>query len=115
MALTLLKVIQQQIGKKSKLTDDYGKAIESSEQSIDSVLSAINTSRIIHITSATDAPTFKDIGTLETPKEDGVDDGSEVSATTNTLGKSGLLVVMLLMIVQLQHGIQTIQMMSTQI
>ncbi|EWW68215.1 hypothetical protein V296_02798 [Staphylococcus aureus H47171] len=78
---------------KSKITDDYGKAIESSEQSIDSVLSAINTSRIIHITSATDAPTFKDIGTLETPKEDGVDDGSEVSATTNTLGKSGLLVV----------------------
>ncbi|MGJ9668843.1 phage baseplate upper protein [Staphylococcus aureus] len=78
---------------KSKLTDDYGKAIESYEQSIDSVLSAVNTSRIIHITSATDAPTFKDIGTLETPKEDGVDDGSEVSATTNTLGKSGLLVV----------------------
>ncbi|CAC6000910.1 phiETA ORF57-like protein [Staphylococcus aureus] len=78
---------------KSKLTDDYGKAIESYEQSIDSVLSAINTSRIIHITSATDAPSFKDIGTLETPKEDGVDDGSEVSATTNTLGKSGLLVV----------------------
>ncbi|HDK7691895.1 TPA: phage baseplate upper protein [Staphylococcus aureus] len=78
---------------KSKITDDYGKAIESSEQSIDSVLSAINTSRVIHITSATDAPTFKDIGTLETPKEDGVDDGSEVSATTNTLGKSGLLVV----------------------
>ncbi|RAL84904.1 hypothetical protein CSB83_1661 [Staphylococcus aureus] len=78
---------------KSKLTDDYGKAIESSEQSIDSVLSAINTSRIIHITSATDAPSFKDIGTLETPKEDGVDDGSEVSATTNTLGKSGLLVI----------------------
>ncbi|HAZ6111326.1 BppU family phage baseplate upper protein [Staphylococcus aureus] len=78
---------------KSKITDDYGKAIESSEQSIDSVLSAVNTSRIIHITSATDAPSFKDIGTLETPKEDGVDDGSEVSATTNTLGKSGLLVV----------------------
>ncbi|MEA1223732.1 phage baseplate upper protein [Staphylococcus aureus] len=78
---------------KSKLTDDYGKAIESSEQSIDSVLSTVNTSRIIHITSATDAPSFKDIGTLETPKEDGVDDGSEVSATTNTLGKSGLLVV----------------------
>lgn len=78
---------------KSKLTDDYGKAIESSEQSIEAVLSAINTSRIIHITSATDAPTFKDIGTLEAPKEDGVDDGSEVSATTNTLGKSGLLVV----------------------
>ncbi|EOB8922619.1 phage baseplate upper protein [Staphylococcus aureus] len=78
---------------KSKITDDYGKAIKSSEQSIDSVLSAINTSRIIHITSATDAPSFKDIGTLETPKEDGVDDGSEVSATTNTLGKSGLLVV----------------------
>lgn len=78
---------------KSKITDDYGKAIESSEQSIDSVLSAVNTSRIIHITSATDAPTFKDIGTLETPKEDGVDDGSEVSATTNTLGKSGVLVV----------------------
>ncbi|WP_124421607.1 phage baseplate upper protein [Staphylococcus aureus] len=78
---------------KSKITDDYGKAIESSEQSIEAVLSTINTSRIIHITSATDAPTFKDIGTLETPKEDGVDDGSEVSATTNTLGKSGLLVV----------------------
>ncbi|XAE19570.1 BppU family phage baseplate upper protein [Staphylococcus aureus] len=78
---------------KSKLTDDYGKAIESSEQSIDSVLRTVNTSRIIHITSATDAPTFKDIGTLETPKEDGVDDGSEVSATTNTLGKSGLLVI----------------------
>ncbi|HDJ4233059.1 TPA: phage baseplate upper protein [Staphylococcus aureus] len=78
---------------KSKLTDDYGKAIESSEPSIDSVLRTVNTSRIIHITSATDAPTFKDIGTLETPKEDGVDDGSEVSATTNTLGKSGLLVV----------------------
>ncbi len=37
MALTLLKVIQQQIRQKSKLTDDYGKAIESSEQSIDSV------------------------------------------------------------------------------
>ncbi|HCV7609174.1 TPA: phage baseplate upper protein [Staphylococcus aureus] len=78
---------------KSKLTDDYGKAIESSEQSIDSVLSTVNTSRIIHITSATDAPSFKDIGTVDTPKEDGVDDGSEVSATTNTLGKSGLLVV----------------------
>ncbi|HGO1688639.1 TPA: phage baseplate upper protein [Staphylococcus aureus] len=78
---------------KSKITDDYGKAIESSEKSIEAVLSAINTSRIIHITSATDAPTFKDIGTLEAPKEDGVDDGSEVSATTNTLGKSGLLVV----------------------
>ncbi len=41
---------------KSKLTDDYGKAIESYEQSIDSVLSAVNTSRIIHITNATDAP-----------------------------------------------------------
>ncbi|HAR4010036.1 TPA: BppU family phage baseplate upper protein [Staphylococcus aureus] len=78
---------------KSKLTDDYGKAIESSEQSIEAVLRHANSSRIIHITSATDAPTFKDIGTLETPKEDGVDDGSEVSATTNTLGKSGLLVV----------------------
>ncbi|HDJ7513925.1 TPA: BppU family phage baseplate upper protein [Staphylococcus aureus] len=78
---------------KSKITDDYGKAIESSEQSINSVLSAVNTSRIIHITSATDAPSFEDIGTVDTPKEDGVDDGSEVSATTNTLGKSGLLVV----------------------
>lgn len=78
---------------KSKLTDDYGKAIESSEQSIEAVLRHANSSRIIHITNATDAPSFKDIGTLETPKEDGVDDGSEVSATTNTLGKSGLLVV----------------------
>lgn len=78
---------------KSKITDDYGKAIESSEQSIDSVLSAINTSRIIHITSATDAPTFKDIGTLETPKEDGVDDGSDIPVAPNTLGKSGVLVV----------------------
>ncbi|HGZ4000957.1 TPA: phage baseplate upper protein [Staphylococcus aureus] len=78
---------------KSKLTDDYGKAIESYEQSIDSVLSAVNTSRIIHITNATDAPEKTDIGTLEKPGQDGVDDGSEVSATTNTLGKSGLLVV----------------------
>ncbi|HDG5579669.1 TPA: BppU family phage baseplate upper protein [Staphylococcus aureus] len=78
---------------KSKLTDDYGKAIESSEQSIEAVLRHANSSMIIHITNAKDAPTFKDIGTLETPKEDGVDDGSEVSATTNTLGKSGLLVV----------------------
>ncbi|AXP51764.1 DUF2479 domain-containing protein [Staphylococcus aureus] len=78
---------------KSKLTDDYGKAIESSEQSIDSVLSAINTSRIIHITSATDAPSFKDIGTVDTPKEDGVDDGSDIPVAPNTLGKSGVLVV----------------------
>ncbi|HCY2826223.1 TPA: BppU family phage baseplate upper protein [Staphylococcus aureus] len=78
---------------KSKLTDDYGKAIESSEQSIEAVLRHANSSMIIHITNAKDAPSFKDIGTLETPKEDGVDDGSEVSATTNTLGKSGLLVV----------------------
>ncbi|UMT74944.1 phage baseplate upper protein [Staphylococcus roterodami] len=78
---------------KSKITDDYGKAIESSEQSIDSVLSTINTSRIIHITSATDAPSFEDIGTVDTPKEDGVDDGSEVSVAPNTLGKSGVLVV----------------------
>ncbi|WP_445815482.1 BppU family phage baseplate upper protein [Staphylococcus aureus] len=78
---------------KSKITDDYGKAIESSEQSIDSVLSAVNTSRIIHITSATDAPSFKDIGTVDTPKEDGVDDGSDIPVAPNTLGKSGLLVV----------------------
>ncbi|MDN8737445.1 BppU family phage baseplate upper protein [Staphylococcus aureus] len=78
---------------KSKITDDYGKAIESSEQSIDSVLSAVNTSRIIHITSATDAPSFEDIGTVDTPKEDGVDDGSDVPVATNTLGKSGVLVV----------------------
>lgn len=78
---------------KSKLTDDYGKAIESSEQSIDSVLSAINTSRIIHVTSATDAPSFKDIGTVDTPKEDGVDDGSDIPVAPNTLGKSGVLVV----------------------
>ncbi|HDR8688890.1 TPA: BppU family phage baseplate upper protein [Staphylococcus aureus] len=78
---------------KSKITDDYGKAIESSEQSIDSVLSAVNTSRIIHITSATDAPSFEDIGTVDTPKEDGVDDGSEIPVAPNTLGKSGVLVV----------------------
>ncbi|HHC9436379.1 TPA: phage baseplate upper protein [Staphylococcus aureus] len=78
---------------KSKLTDDYGKAIELSEQSIDSVLSTVNTSRIIHITSATDAPSFKDIGTVDTPKEDGVDDGSDIPVAPNTLGKSGVLVV----------------------
>ncbi|WP_065317039.1 phage baseplate upper protein [Staphylococcus aureus] len=78
---------------KSKITDDYGKAIESSEQSIDSVLSAVNTSRIIHITSATDAPSFKDIGAVDTPKEDGVDDGSDIPVAPNTLGKSGVLVV----------------------
>lgn len=78
---------------KSKLTDDYGKAIESYEQSIDSVLSAVNTSRIIHITSATDAPSFKDIGTIDTPKEDGVDDGSDIPVAPNALGKSGVLVV----------------------
>ncbi|HCV8792570.1 BppU family phage baseplate upper protein [Staphylococcus aureus] len=78
---------------KSKITDDYGKAIESSEQSIDSVLSAVNTSRIIHITSAADAPSFEDIGTVDTPKEDGVDDGSDIPVAPNTLGKSGVLVV----------------------
>lgn len=78
---------------KSKITDDYGKAIESSEQSIDSVLSAVNTSRIVHITSATDAPSFEDIGTVDTPKEDGVDDGSDIPVAPNTLGKSGVLVV----------------------
>ncbi|HIA6710651.1 TPA: phage baseplate upper protein [Staphylococcus aureus] len=78
---------------KSKITDDYGKAIESSEQSIDSVLRAVNTSRIIHITSATDAPSFEDIGTVDTPKEDGVDDGSDIPVAPNTLGKSGVLVV----------------------
>ncbi|HCT1796023.1 TPA: BppU family phage baseplate upper protein [Staphylococcus aureus] len=78
---------------KSKITNDYGKAIESSEQSIDSVLSTVNTSRIIHITSATDAPSFEDIGTVDTPKEDGVDDGSDIPVAPNTLGKSGVLVV----------------------
>ena len=78
---------------KSKITDDYGKVIESSERSIDSVLSAVNTSRIIHITSATDAPSFEEIGTVDTPKEDGVDDGSGVPVAPNTLGKSGVLVV----------------------
>lgn len=78
---------------KSKITDDYGKAIESSEKSIEAVLSAINTSRIIHITSATDAPSFEDIGTVDTPKEDGVDDGSDIPVVPNTLGKSGVLVV----------------------
>lgn len=78
---------------KSKITNDYGKAIESSEQSIDSVLSTVNTSRIIHITSATDAPSFEDIGTVDTPKEDGVDDGSDIPVAPNTLGESGVLVV----------------------
>lgn len=78
---------------KSKITDDYGKAIESSEKSIEAVLSAINISRIIHITSATDAPSFEDIGTVDTPKEDGVDDGSDIPVAPNTLGKSGVLVV----------------------
>lgn len=78
---------------KSKITDDYGKVIESSEQSIDSVLRTVNTSRIIHITSATDAPSFEDIGTVDTPKEDGVDDGSDIPVAPNTLGKSGVLVV----------------------
>ncbi|HFN8421269.1 TPA: phage baseplate upper protein [Staphylococcus aureus] len=78
---------------KSKITDDYGKAIESSDQSIDSVLSGVNTSRIIHITSATDAPSFKDIGAVDTPKEDGIDDGSDIPVAPNTLGKSGVLVV----------------------
>ncbi|MFO8361046.1 phage baseplate upper protein [Staphylococcus aureus] len=78
---------------KSKITDDYGKAIETSEKSIEAVLSTVNTSRIIHITSATDAPSFKDIGTVDTPKEDGVDDGSDIPVAPNTLGKSGVLVV----------------------
>ncbi|HAR6931877.1 BppU family phage baseplate upper protein [Staphylococcus aureus] len=78
---------------KSKLTDDYGKAIESSEQSIDSVLSAVNTSRIIHITNATDAPEKTDIGTLEKPGQDGVDDGSSFDESTYTSSKSGVLVV----------------------
>ncbi|HDA0790885.1 TPA: BppU family phage baseplate upper protein [Staphylococcus aureus] len=78
---------------KSKLTDDYGKAIESSEQSIDSVLSAVNTSRIIHITNTTDAPEKTDIGTLEKPGQDGVDDGSSFDESTYTSSKSGVLVV----------------------
>ncbi|HDA8648715.1 TPA: BppU family phage baseplate upper protein [Staphylococcus aureus] len=78
---------------KSKLTDDYGKAIESYEQSIDSVLSAVNTSRIIHITNATDAPEKTDIGTLEKPGQDGVDDGSSFDESTYTSSKSGVLVV----------------------
>ncbi|HBI1071025.1 TPA: hypothetical protein PJK61_002862, partial [Staphylococcus aureus] len=78
---------------KSKLTDDYGKAIESYEQSIDSVLSAVNTSRIIHITNATDAPEKADIGTLEKPGQDGVDDGSSFDESTYTSSKSGVLVV----------------------
>ncbi|HDH6589043.1 TPA: phage baseplate upper protein [Staphylococcus aureus] len=78
---------------KSKITDDYGKAIESTEKSIEAVLSAVNSSRVIHITSASDAPSFEDIGTVNTPKEDGVDDGSDIPAAPNTLGKSGVLVV----------------------
>ncbi|MCM0413825.1 phage baseplate upper protein [Staphylococcus aureus] len=78
---------------KSKITDDYGKAIESSEKSIEAVLSTVKTSSIIHITSATDAPSFEDIGTVEAPKEDGVDDGSDIPVAPNTLGKSGVLVV----------------------
>ncbi|HDZ8646026.1 TPA: phage baseplate upper protein [Staphylococcus aureus] len=78
---------------KSKITDDYGKAIESSEKSIEAVLSAVNSSRVIHITSATDAPSFKDIGTVDTGNQDGVDDGSGFTESNYTSGKSGVLVV----------------------
>ncbi|HDZ0143265.1 TPA: BppU family phage baseplate upper protein [Staphylococcus aureus] len=89
----LVKVNSTTNWQKSKLTDDYGKAIESYEQSIDSVLSAVNTSRIIHITNATDAPEKTDIGTLEKPGQDGVDDGSSFDESTYTSSKSGVLVV----------------------
>ncbi|HEK6869782.1 TPA: phage baseplate upper protein, partial [Staphylococcus aureus] len=78
---------------KSKLTDDYGKAIESSEQSIEAVLRHTNSSMIIHITNATDAPEKADIGTLEKPGQDGVDDGSSFDESTYTSSKSGVLVV----------------------
>ncbi|MBD3459741.1 phage baseplate upper protein [Staphylococcus aureus] len=78
---------------KSKLTDDYGKAIESSEQSIEAVLRHANSSMIIHITNAKDAPEKADIGTLEKPGQDGVDDGSSFDESTYTSSKSGVLVV----------------------
>ncbi|HGL3892102.1 TPA: phage baseplate upper protein [Staphylococcus aureus] len=78
---------------KSKLTDDYGKAIESSEQSIEAVLRHANSSMIIHITNAKDAPEKADIGTLEKPGKDGVDDGSSFDESTYTSSKSGVLVV----------------------
>lgn len=78
---------------KSKLTDDYGKAIESSEQSIEAVLRHANSSMIIHITNAKDAPEKSDIGTLEKPGQDGVDDGSSFDESTYTSSKSGVLVV----------------------
>ncbi|GBX58927.1 phage baseplate upper protein [Staphylococcus aureus] len=78
---------------KSKLTDDYGKAIESSGQSIEAVLRHANSSMIIHITNAKDAPEKADIGTLEKPGQDGVDDGSSFDESTYTSSKSGVLVV----------------------
>ncbi|EMJ4500443.1 TPA: phage baseplate upper protein [Staphylococcus aureus] len=78
---------------KSKLTDDYGKAIESSEQSIEAVLRHANSSMIIHITNAKDAPEKADIGTLEKPGQDGVDDGSSFDESIYTSSKSGVLVV----------------------
>lgn len=78
---------------KSKLTDDYGKAIESSEQLIEAVLRHANSSMIIHITNAKDAPEKADIGTLEKPGQDGVDDGSSFDESTYTSSKSGVLVV----------------------
>ncbi|MCD0934847.1 phage baseplate upper protein [Staphylococcus aureus] len=78
---------------KSKLTDDYGKAIESSEQSIEAVLRHANSSMIIHITNAKDAPEKAGIGTLEKPGQDGVDDGSSFDESTYTSSKSGVLVV----------------------
>lgn len=78
---------------KSKLTDDYGKAIESSEQSIEAVLRHANSSMIIHITNAKDVPEKADIGTLEKPGQDGVDDGSSFDESTYTSSKSGVLVV----------------------
>ncbi|HCY8873253.1 TPA: phage baseplate upper protein [Staphylococcus aureus] len=78
---------------KSKLTDDYGKAIESSEQSIEAVLRHANSSMIIHITNAKDAPEKADTGTLEKPGQDGVDDGSSFDESTYTSSKSGVLVV----------------------
>ncbi|HDE6309515.1 TPA: BppU family phage baseplate upper protein [Staphylococcus aureus] len=78
---------------KSKLTDDYGKAIESSEQSIEAVLRHANSSMIIHITNAKDAPEKADIGTLEKPGQDGVDDGSSFDESIYTSSKSGVLVI----------------------
>lgn len=70
---------------------------------------------IIHITNAKDAPEKADIGTLEKPGQDGVDDGSSFDESTYTSSKSGVLVVYVVdNILLVQHGTQMIQTMSTQ-